>query len=64
MAFKKHQPKERKADPEAPHFTDGLEKVTLNFGRKPGSPPVRFVKAGRKSSESEDSPRENRPRDS
>ena len=61
MAFKKHQPKERKADPEEPHFTDGIEKVTLNFGRKPGSPPVRFVKAVRKSSENDAAPREKPP---
>ena len=57
MASRKHQPKERKAEPEAPHFTDGMEKVTLNFGRSPGGPPVRFVKVVRKSSENEDTPR-------
>ena len=56
MASRKNRPKERKTEPEAPHFTDGMEKVTLNFGQKSGGPPVRFVKVVRKSSENEDTP--------
>ena len=58
MAFKKHQPNERKTPQEAPPHTDELENVPLSFGRSPGGPPVRFVKAGRKSFENEDAPRE------
>lgn len=59
MVFKKHQPVVRKVVPGAPRPAGELETVHLTFGRSPGRPAVRFVKASRKFSENKDGSPEN-----
>ena len=54
MVSKKNQPDERKSGRAEPRNPDELENVDLTFGRSPGRPPVRFVKAGSRSPANKD----------
>ena len=58
MAIKKNQTNDRMAESEAPHYTDEMDKVTLNFGKRPGGPPVRLVRASKRSFKNGDTPQE------